>query len=148
MNKTKVSTNLKQKLKVYYLTTIFSVFFAVIGFSYNAWRLEVTEDNNNIRTAAFELLVHLAEFEQVVFYAHYDQDKQEGNPRKGWIKVGLIADLSSLVSVDSHHSAQKLKTTCQDNWQYMTTEQQSVDLIVDDVEAVRKQVKQALSRLE
>ena len=148
MTKATASSNLKQKLKVYYLTTIFSVIFAVVGFSYNAWRLEVTEDNDNVRTAAFELLVHLAELEQVVFYAHYDQDKQEGNPRKGWIKVGLVGDLSTLVSIESHQKAQILKNTWQDNWQYMTTEVDSVELIIADIEAVRAQVKHTLTQLE
>jgi hypothetical protein len=78
---------LKKKLRLYYITTIFSLVFAVVGFSYNAWRLEVSKDNNNIRTASFEVLKNLAEFEQVLFSAHYDQDEVSGNPRLGWIKI-------------------------------------------------------------
>jgi len=139
---------LKQKLKIYYVTAIFSMVFAVVGFSYNAWRQELTEDNNNIRTASFEVLTNLAELEQTVFYAHYDQDVVEGNPRKGWVKVGLIVDLSALVSTGSLSSANKLKVTWQENWQYMSAERNAVDLIVADIENVRQQVKFALTQLQ
>jgi len=58
----------------------------------------VSEDNNNIRIASFEVLKNLSEFGQVIFSAHYDQDESTGNPRLGWIKIGLIVDLSSLIS--------------------------------------------------
>ena len=43
----------KNKLQLYQLTVIFSVLFALVGFSYNVWRMEVSEQNNNIRTACF-----------------------------------------------------------------------------------------------
>ena len=61
---------LVHKLKAYYLTAILSLVFAVIGFSYNAWRLEATEDNSNIRTASFEVLGELAELEHVIYAAY------------------------------------------------------------------------------
>lgn len=100
---------LKKKLRLYYITTIFSLLFAVVGFSYNTWRLEVSEDNNNVRTASFEVLKSLSEFEQVIFAAHYDQDDDAGNPRLGWIKIGLIVDLSGLISPEVESSAVQLK---------------------------------------
>jgi len=96
---------LEDKLKVYYVTAIFSVVFAVVGFSYNAWRLEVTEDNSNIRAASFEVLTVLAELEQIIYAAHYDKDTKEGSPRKGWVKIGLIVDLDSLISKSSEEQA-------------------------------------------
>ena len=73
-------SDLEKKFKVYYLTAIFSLIFAVVGFSYNAWRLEVTEDNSNIRTTAFEVLTELAELQQLIYSAHYDHDMVAGNP--------------------------------------------------------------------
>lgn len=60
--------------------------FAVIGFSYNAWRLESSEKNNNVRLAAFTVITELAQLEQLVYAAHYDQDPVNGSPRKGWVK--------------------------------------------------------------
>ena len=101
---------LEIKLRAYYLTAIFSLVFAVVGFSYNAWRMEVSEDNNTVRTAAFEGLKELAEFEQIVFAAHYDQNLIEGSPRKGWVKVGLIVDLSTLISAEVVNESKQLHT--------------------------------------
>ena len=86
----------------YFFTAIASVVFAFIGFSYNAWRMEASEDNNNTRIASFQILQELAELELIVFAAHYDNNKIDGSPRKGWVKVNLIHDLSYL-AVDKVH---------------------------------------------
>jgi hypothetical protein len=139
---------LESKLKVYYLTAIFSVFFAVVGFSYNAWRLEVTEDNSNIRAASFEVLTVLAELEQIIYAAHYDKDTKEGSPRKGWVKIGLIVDLSSLISKSSEEQAQKLKATWQKNWKIMTHDSEATNILVSKIESVRSEIKLTLNELE
>ena len=139
---------LESKLKIYYLTAIFSVVFAVIGFSYNAWRMEITEDNNNIRTASFEVLLVLAELEQLIYSAHYDKDEVEGNPRKGWVKVGLITDLSSLISKSAQERSQKLKTAWKNNWAIMSDSRDATDLLVGEIEFVRREIKLTLKELE
>lgn len=72
--------DLENKLKAYYATAILGAVFAVIGFTYNAWLLEVSEDNTNIGTAAFAVLNELAELEQTIYSAHYDQDSVNGSP--------------------------------------------------------------------
>jgi hypothetical protein len=41
--------NLENELIGYYTTALLGLVFAIVGFSYNAWRLEVSEDNSNIR---------------------------------------------------------------------------------------------------
>ena len=71
-----------------------SLVVALIGLMYTTWRYEHTERNQNIRTATFEILSKLAEFERVVFLAHYDKDVAMGNPRVGWTYVIAIHDLS------------------------------------------------------
>lgn len=139
---------LEKKLKVYYLTAIFSVLFAVIGFSYNAWRLELTEDNSNIRTASFEVLTELAELEQLIYAAHYDKDTKEGNPRKGWVKVGLIVDLAGLISKPAGTQAVKLRDTWERNWETLAQDQQAVDMLVKEIEFVRSEIKSTLKELE
>jgi len=139
---------LESKLKIYYLTAIFSVVFAVIGFSYNAWRMEITEDNNNIRTASFEVLLVLAELEQLIYSAHYDKDVVEGNPRKGWVKVGLIVDLSSLIGKSAQERSQKLKTAWKNNWEIMGDSRDATDLLVGEIEFVRREIKLTLKELE
>lgn len=37
-------------------TAVVSLVFAVSGFSYNAWRLEQSEENNIVRDASFHVL--------------------------------------------------------------------------------------------
>lgn len=138
---------LEKKLKMYYITAILGVVFAVIGFSYNAWRLEVTEDNNNIRIASFEVLTNLAELEQIIYAAHYDKNKTEGNPRKGWVKIGLIVDLSSLISKSVEGQSLKLMGVWSGSWERMTNDRKVVDELIEEIDLVRKEIKLILSGL-
>ncbi len=138
---------LRQKLQLFFITSLTGVIFAVLGFSYNAWRLEITEDNNNIRTAAFEILLQLSEFEQIAYAAHFDQDKQEGNPRKGWVKIGLVSDLAILVSPDVNNKAQALKTHWAHNWEKIPADRESLDRLIRHVDETRDSIKISLSNL-
>ena len=139
---------LEQKLKSYYLTAIFSVIFAVVGFSYNAWRLEVSEDNSNIRTASFEVLKELAELEQIIFTRHYDKDIQKGNPRIGWVKIGLILDLSMLISPEVNAKAENLKATWSNGWALIAADRSIVDQLSNSIDEVRAEIKIVLSQLK
>ena len=138
----------QRKLQTYQITVIFSVFFALVGFSYNVWRMEVSEENNNIRTACFEILLELSALEQLVFAAHYDGDRQEGNPRKGWVKVGLIADLSSLTAASVEQQAEHLTRTWSQHWETMPNDRASVDQIVAAIDGIRTEIKQVLRSLD
>ena len=140
-------SELESKLKIYYLTAIFSMIFAVTGFSYNAWRLEVSEDNNNIRTAAFEVLTELAELQQLVYSAHYDQDKVAGNPRTGWVKIGLIVDLSVLIDSRVKDRSIQLKAMWTENWSEMQSNRQATDALVDAIDEVRMEITHSLKNL-
>jgi len=141
-------TDIENKLRIYYITAIFSVIFAVIGFSYNAWRLELTEENSNIRTASFQVLTELAEFEQIIYAAHYDNDKVAGSPRKGWVKIGLIVDLSVLIDMSVHKSAMQLHKAWSDNWESLNASENIAQDLISEIEKVRQQVKQKLYKLE
>ncbi|MFK8067285.1 MAG: hypothetical protein AB8D52_03490 [Gammaproteobacteria bacterium] len=143
-----MKTKALNKAQLYQITVIFSVLFALLGFSYNVWRMEVTEENSNNRTACFEMLLELSSLEQLVYAAHYDKDTQEGNPRKGWVKVGLINDLSVLTTTSVENQADKLKEIWAVNWDKMTDDQNSVDQIVKAIDSVREEIKLTLSSLE
>ena len=143
-----MAMELENKLRIYYITAVFSVIFAVVGFSYNAWRLEVTENNSNIRTASFEVLTVLAELEQLIYAAHYDKDTKEGNPRMGWVKVGLITDLSDLISQPAGERAQALKTVWKNHWEIMADDEEATVTLVSAIESVRSEIKLTLSQLE
>lgn len=136
------------KIKVFQTATLFSVFFALAGFSYNVWRMEVSEHNSNVRTACFEILLELAALEQLVYSAHYDQDPIEGNPRKGWVKVGLINDLSLLTEPEVVVSSNQLKQVWANHWEHLPSSTESANALVESVEAVRKDVKTAIQALK
>jgi hypothetical protein len=134
--------------RMYALSLIFSILFAVTGFSYNVWRMEVTEQNSNIRTASFEMLLVLASLEQSVYAAYYDQDSQEGSPRKGWVRVGLIADLSMMTAPTVVNHAADLKQVWSDHWESIEEHQESVDAVVEAIDQVRADIKRVLAALE
>ena len=121
--------------------------FAVLGFSYNTWRMELSESNNNIRTASFEVLLQLSEFEQILYATHYDQDEKEGSPRKAWVKVGLIVDLSGLIDEQVKNESVILKDLWASHWQEVSSEEKSVKLIVMQIDQVRLKIKHVLNNL-
>ncbi|RDH85679.1 MAG: hypothetical protein DIZ80_01765 [endosymbiont of Galathealinum brachiosum] len=139
---------LEHKLKLFYITSIFSMLFAVLGFSYNAWRMELTEDNNNIRTASFEVLTQLSEMEQVIYAAHYDKNMVDGSPRKAWVKVGLIVDLSSLISPHVERDSNDLKTLWSESWQMVKDDETATQNLVMQIDKIRDSIKLALGDLQ
>ena len=136
------------RVRWYQATAIFSILFALMGFSYNVWRLEITEQNSNVREASFETLLQLAELEQLVFAAHYDQDPVGGNPRNGWVKVGLIANLSVNCGAEVSKAAEQLHVTWQSNWSAMPGDRAATEELVAAIDATRLAVLQGLARLE
>ena len=142
-----MSFAIKNKLQLYYIATLISLMMALVAFSYNAWRLEQSEENNRIRTAAFETLVNLAELEQIIYAHHYDDNSVEGSPRKGWVKVGLINDLSQLISNEVVVEAERLNMVWQKNWSQLQESEEKAQQIVAQLEVVRDATKQALKKL-
>jgi len=139
---------IEKRLETFQITVIFSVLFTLVGFSYNVWRMEVTEENSNIRTACFEILLELSNLEQLIYAAHYDGNLTEGNPRKGWVKVGLIADLSTLTDGAVERKAFLLKDVWAKHWSTMSNSKDSVNLIVKGIDSVRTEIKSVLSSLK
>ena len=135
-------------MKVYQATALFSVLFALMGFSYNVWRMEVTEHNSNVRSAAFEMFLQLAELEQLVFAAHYDSDPVAGNPRVGWVKVGLISDLGRSCSAEVADAAAALRGVWSDHWATLPQELASANAIVAAIDNTRAEVQVVLTSLE
>lgn len=143
-----MDTRIISSLKTYQATVIFSILFALLGFSYNVWRMEVSEQNSNIRTACFQILLELSSFEQLVYTAYYDGDMREGSPRKGWVRVGLIQDLSVLTGVSVAREAAVLKEVWSKHWNAAANSTDSVELIVKQIDSVRSEIKSVLSTLQ
>ncbi|MCV6610410.1 MAG: hypothetical protein OIF55_06545 [Amphritea sp.] len=138
---------LPERFKVYQATAIFSMLFALLGFSYNVWRMEVTEHNSNVRTASFEILLELSQLEQMIYSLHYDKDQINGSPRRGWVKVGLVEDLSMLTSPTISAEAITLKQTWGRNWDRIETHRDSVDEVIGQIDNVRSEIKATLKTL-
>jgi len=135
-------------LNRYYLATIISIVFALVGFSYNLWRLEVSEANNTIRIASFEVFKELAALEQLVYAAHYDKNTEQGNPRAGWVKVGLIVDMSVLISQPVSAEARLLKTEWTQHWPTIAASRDSANAVVTAIDAVRSKISAVLVALD
>jgi hypothetical protein len=109
-------TTLRQQLRSN-AVALTSLLIALTSLGYNTWRNEHTEHNRNIRAAAFEILTKLAEFERVVFLAHYDRDKANGNPRTGWTYVIVINDLAQVIPGEVQPRAAALRDIWRANWE-------------------------------
>jgi hypothetical protein len=101
---------------------LISLTVALFSVSHSTWRNERTEQNRNVRAAAFQLLDKLAEFERVVFLAHYDHDAAMGNPRIGWTDVIVIHDLASVAPAPLESKATKLREVWRANWEQLNSE--------------------------
>jgi len=137
-----------KRLKVYQITSIISILLTLIGFSYNVYRLEQTEINSNIRTSSFQMIKELANLEQIVYSAYYEKDKKEGNPRTGWVKVGVLVDLSIICFKKNNMETKQLYNTWKDNWANINNSQESVNQIISSIEKVRKKIRLVLQNLD
>jgi hypothetical protein len=116
-----------------------SILIALTSLAYNAWRYERTEHNQNVRAAAFELLLKLADFERVVFLSHYDRDATNGNPRTGWTYVIVINDFASVLPEPVGVRAGRLRDTWREQWEgLMQDDDTAVDRIEVDIAALRE----------
>ena len=135
---------IEKRMRVYQFTAIFSILLALVGFSYNVWRLETLEQNNSRRTVSFEILIILGELEQLVYATHYDRERAASNPRIGWVEVGLIADLSSLASPLAQRRATVLRQVWQDNWTALPANRESADALIAAIGHVRNEITRLL----
>ena len=125
-----------------------SLFIALTSLAYNTWRNERTEHNRNIRAAAFEILTKLADFERVVFLAHYDRDKTNGNPRTGWTYIIVINDLAQVVPGSVQPRAAALRDTWRVNWEDLGKEGDvAIDRIDNDIGSLREATLETLRSL-
>jgi hypothetical protein len=127
---------------------LISLVVALASLGYNTWRNERTEHNRNIRTAAFEILIKLAELERVAFLAHYDRDANAGNPRIGWTQVLVIRDLSDVVPERVPTQAAVLQKVWGENWEGLGHEDDTaIDRIDDAINELRRATLETLRSL-
>ncbi|HEX4649651.1 MAG TPA: hypothetical protein VH111_12540 [Steroidobacteraceae bacterium] len=127
---------------------LISLAVALTSLAYNTWRNERTEHNRSVRTAAFELLMRLADFKRVVFLAQYDHDRIGGNPRTGWTYVLAIHDLSTLVPAPVPAQAEQLQQVWSGNWEALgRNDETAVSRIDDAIDRLRDSTLQTVRSL-
>ena len=128
---------------------LLSLVIALSTLSYSTWRNEKTEENRNHRMAAFEILLKLNEFQQVVFHRRYDQDQTDkGNPRLGWAYVLTIRDLSQLLEAPIPEQSETFVLIWGDNWAELGDKQENVDRVLASIDDMREEMLQLLRSLE
>jgi hypothetical protein len=127
---------------------LISLLVALASLGYNTWRNERTEHNRNIRAAAFEILTKLADFERVVFLAHYDRDKANGNPRTGWTYIIVLNDLAEVVPGAVRPRAAALRDVWRTNWEDLGKDSDvALDNIDREITNLREATLQTLRSL-
>ncbi len=127
---------------------LISLLVALVSLGYNTWRNERTEHNRNVRAAAFEILTRLAEFERIVFLAHYDRDRSGGNPRTGWTYVIELNDLAEVVPGNVGPRAAALRDTWRTNWESLDKDDDTaIDRIDPAITGLREATLETLRSL-
>ncbi|MCB1724026.1 MAG: hypothetical protein KDJ39_10080 [Gammaproteobacteria bacterium] len=130
------------------LLAVISLMVALAALGYNTWRNERTEHNRNLRTAGFEILLHVGELQRVTYLAHFDRDRREGNPRKGWTEVMVLKDLSELMPGDQRLRTDGLLTAWREHWEELGSDERSVTVIDAAIDDVRQDTLAILRRLD
>jgi hypothetical protein len=110
------------------LVAFTSLAVALSALGYNTWRNERTERNRNVRVAGIELLQEIGSLQQIIFYAHYTEGDQRGDPRMGWADVLTISDLATIMPADVGREAAELRAAWEAN----------ADGLLDDEGAFRR----------
>ena len=137
----------KRTIRGYLITTVLSIALAIVSIGYNVWRMAETEQNANVRDAAFRVLLALAEFQEVIYAAHYDKLEIEGSPRRGWVKVKLVEDMCILVGGDVVSAATELREIWQRQWPTIRENREAADLLVTKIEDLREILRRRLMTL-
>ena len=138
---------LQNKIITYQIIVMLSFVFGVVGFVYNNWRYEHNENNNNIRIASFQILQELSSLEQIIYANHYDHDTIKGSPRDGWVKVGLISDLSLFISPECEEASKELKTVWNKNWDKIDKERKVTNKLIEKIDKVKRITRDVLKVL-
>ncbi len=128
---------------------IISLIIALSSLSYNTWRNEKTEENRNLRNAAFEILLKLGELQQNVFHVHYDRDTDNlGNPRIGWAYALTIRDLSLVLGSPVSDASTQLLAVWGEHWSSLDKNSNSADAILQSIDNTRNETLNLLKSLE
>ena len=128
---------------------LISLVVAIISLSYNTWRNEASEDNRTQRLVSIEVLLKLADLQQVVWHNHYDGDTEnKGNLRTGWAIVLTIKDISTILDSPMPESAELLWKIWDDNSQQLRESTAAKNNIITAIEKCRADTLIVLQALD
>lgn len=136
-----------QQLKVNTVALI-SLVTAIVGISYNTWRDQQNEINDNMRKAAFEVLTDLGELQTIVNYAHFQQNNARGDPIEGWKHVVMVRDLGHLLTPEAAKASDDLYASWQVNWEQLSTDKRAENMISQQIMQTRKAVLTTIDSLK
>lgn len=119
---------------------IVSLITALVGLSYNSWKANQNEVNQNMRVAAFEVLKNLGELQTIVNYAHFTSDSSRGNPIEGWKHVTMVRDLSNLLKPVAKQESQLLYNAWEQNSEQMAADAKTEQQISQQITKIREAV--------
>jgi hypothetical protein len=141
-----VTLSLRSQLKSNAIALI-SLIVALGSLGYSTWRNERTEQNRNVRQAAFQQLVALGQLKQLVYHAHYDHDPNSGNPRTGWAYVETIQDFGAAMPAPVPTYSMALLDAWRDHWEGLGSSDADADAIISALDADRAAVVASLQSL-
>ena len=128
---------------------LISLAVAIISLSYNTWRNEASEENRTQRLVSIEILLKLADLQQVVWHHHYDGDiEDKGNLRTGWAIVLTIRDISNILDEPMPQSADDLWRVWNANHKELEDSTEAKDAVIDAIEQTRQDTLTLLKHLE
>lgn len=129
------------------LVALTSLAVALAALGYNTWRNERTERNRNIRVAGIELLQEIGSLQQIIFYAHYAEGDQRGDPRMGWADVLTINDLATIMPAEVVREAAELRQSWEENAEGLVDDENAFRRIDGAVEELRQATLTSLRAL-
>ena len=128
---------------------LISLVVAIISLSYNTWRNEASEDNRTQRLVSIQILLKLADLQQLVWHNHYDGDTEDkGNLRTGWTIVLTIKDIATILDSPMPESAETLWVVWNDNNSQLGESTVAKDNIILSIEKCRVDTLAVLQALD
>ena len=128
---------------------LISLVVAIISLSYNTWRNEASEDNRTQRLVSIQILLKLADLQQLVWHNHYDGDTEDkGNLRTGWTIVLTVKDIATILDPPMPESAEMLWEVWNDNNLQLGESDVAKDNIIMAIEKCRADTLAVLQALD
>jgi hypothetical protein len=129
-----------------------SLFIALSSLAYNTWRNETTEDQRNVRHAAFQVIEKLGELQSVVNAMVYSPQRAEDGWIDGWGKVLATETLGSVMPEPIPTESERLKLVWTSQFEALSAEPEAAReadrKITAQIEATKMGVLEVLEALD